>query len=367
MENDNIQKTIASLMEQRPIPVESVLSTIQKAARIADPADLPTIVQLANMDNVFDEIIAVPALSSIPAWRIDGLRVLRSILEDGFHSDEAQRILLSIAAGDDLLNIPLFGVSKEWTINCKITIDDEMIEEAKKIVRELMLSQATDIRLREKLIQNLTFDFILRGKEAEQLPTVEYFLEAFTDTRLVINATLIDEFKHLLDSSPDREEELHQFLFNHPIFLDPLAVEIRSKHELGSEFITDFVIKRINNEYVLVEIEKSNDRLFTQKGIFHSELTEAMAQIRDFQSWIHDNIAYAREKLPGIRRPEGLLVIGRRIGLNQDLEKKLDEENFSRRGHLKIVTFDDLLGQAQVIYKNILSRPIRFKGKTRVT
>jgi len=367
MDNDSIQQKISSLMDERPIPVESVLASIQKSARISDPEDLPIIVKLANMSGLFDETIAVPALASLPAWRVPGLKALRSILENGFHSDGAQRILLTIAAADDLSSVALFNVSKEWIKECRIIVDDELVEEAKKIIRELMLNQVTDVRLRQSLIQNLTFDFILRGKGSEQLPTVEYFLDAFTDTRLLLNRSLIQEFNELLDTAPEREEQLHQFLFDNPILLDPLAVEIKSKHELGSDFVTDFVLKRINDEYVLVEIEKSTDKLFTQKGIFHSELTEAMAQVRDFQAWIHDNIAYAREKLPGIRRPEGLLIIGRRVELDRGLAQKLDEENYSRRGHLKIVTFDDLLEQARVIYNNILSRPIRFKGKKEVT
>ena len=88
-----------------------------------------------------------------------------------------------------------------------------------------------------------------------------------------------------------------------------------------------------------------------------------MRQVRDFQSWICDHIEYARSKLPEIRRPEGLLVIGRRKNWTRQMIRSLDEENCSRRGHIKIVTYDDLLEQAKVIYKNMLETPLRVKSK----
>jgi hypothetical protein len=132
---------------------------------------------------------------------------------------------------------------------------------------------------------------------------------------------------------------------------------------LGDDFITDYVVRRINNEYLIVEIENSTDQLFNQNGQFSAALTGAVGQVRDFQGWISENIAYARTKLPDIRHPDGLVVIGRRRDLHPEMVRRLEEENFSRRGHIKIVTYDDLLTQASTIYKNMLMRPASFTGK----
>jgi hypothetical protein len=182
----------------------------------------------------------------------------------------------------------------------------------------------------------------------------------------MLNKRVLKKFSWLLDSSPEREEDLHQFLFNHPVLLDPLTTEIRSKHELGDDFKPDFVIRRMSDEYCVVELENSKDKLFTKKGAFTSSLIEAISQVRDFQGWIADNIAYAQAKLPGIRHPEGLVVIGRNLDLSDSMRKRLEEENFSRRSYIKIVTYDDLMIQAGAIYKNIFEKPISFKGKIRI-
>lgn len=229
-----------------------------------------------------------------------------------------------------------------------------------------MLAQLTDPRLRAQLFTNLMLGMHFGRGTDRASRREEFFFSCFTDTRLLINQRLIAEFCTFVEAGAQCEAQLHEFFLAHPVFLDPLAIEVRSKHALGDDFQTDFVAKRINNEYVLVEIEKTTDPIFTKKGVFHSELTEAVSQVRDFQAWIHDNIAYAQSKLPGIRRPAGLLVIGRRIGLSQDMLRRLDEENFSRRGHIRIVTYDDLIDQAKAIYDNMVRGPATFAGKRQV-
>lgn len=356
---------IKRLLDKRPIPVDEIQKTLFKSAIVHDAEDLILVAKLARMDQVIgDEFLAIPSISILPAWGKDGIQELKKIMIDGLHSSDAQNLLLTIASGAKISSANLMFLHEDWFEKCQLQNSSEIQTEAQKVIREIMLAQATDLKLRSIIINNLTMAMGFMSGESHSSPAVEYFFSEFTDTLIVINKNLIEEFELLLESAPDREEDLQNFLFQNPIFLDPLAIEIRSKHELGSEFKTDFVIKRLNNEYVLVEIEKSTDRIFTQKGVFHSELTEAIAQVRDFQAWIHDNIAYARNTLPEIRRPEGLLVIGRKSSLNPEMIKRLDEENFSRRGHIKIITYDDLLYQAKIIYSNLITHPKKVKGKT---
>jgi len=70
-----------------------------------------------------------------------------------------------------------------------------------------------------------------------------------------------------------------------------------------------------------------------------------------------------RKKLPNISHPEGLVVIGRGGQLTEMERKRLAEENFSRRGHIKIVTYDDLLQQSKIVSHNMVSRPEIKKSK----
>jgi hypothetical protein len=343
-------------MAARPIEVERVLDVVAAAANCRAPDALPAIQRLANLSGLYDEFIAQPAMAALMAWGVDGLNALAVAAGKGFYSSDAQRYLLAIGGQLDLKEQLPSTVAADWLSRCRIEIDEPIRRGAVAAMRNLLLAQATDESLRRRLIFNLFQEVMFAQRKGAGSSTSELFLSMFVDARLVINELLLEQFSRLLDSAPDREEELHRFLVEHPILLDPLALEVRSKHELGDDFVTDFVVKRFNDEYVLVEIEKSTDRLFTSSGRLHSQLTDAVSQVRDFQSWIHDNIAYARTKLPGIRRPEGLVVIGRSMQLTDQDRIRLDEENFGRRGHIKIVTYDELLEQGRTIHRNLLSR-----------
>ena len=41
-----------------------------------------------------------------------------------------------------------------------------------------------------------------------------------------------------------------------PVLIDPLAAKVIDRQRLGLELTTDFVVRRLDNEYLLVEIEK---------------------------------------------------------------------------------------------------------------
>ncbi len=116
-----------------------------------------------------------------------------------------------------------------------------------------------------------------------------------------------------------------------------------------------------------MEIEKSSDKIFTKEGQFTAAVTKALSQVRDFQAWIAENIAYAQKKLPGIRRPEGLVVIGRNTEFEPIDTKRLSEENYSRRGHAKVITYDELLSQAHAVHQNLINLPMVLKARDQRT
>jgi len=250
-----------------------------------------------------------------------------------------------------------------WEKLCKYTVDVELTRLALRNVRKVVLDQLTDTYQKSRLLSAIAHQAMFQPDKVGQEERLNFLMDMLIDSQMILNKEILEGFERLLEQSPEREEKLHKFLIGHPVLLDPFVTELRSKHELGDDFITDFVIRRSNDEYVLVEIENSTDRLFNQNGTFSAELNAAIGQVRDFQAWVSENIAYARKKLPDIAHPEGLVVIGRRIGLLPDMQKRLAEENFSRRGHIKIITYDDLLAQAHTVYRNALERPVILRSR----
>ncbi len=164
----------------------------------------------------------------------------------------------------------------------------------------------------------------------------------------------VDGFAELLDSDP-REERVQQYLSlkRNKILLEPSAVSITPKVELGSEYVTDFVIELPERKYVLVEIEQPGHSVFTQSGRVTAKVTDAQQQVEDWFNWIRDHSAYAREQiLPGLREPEGWVILGRRHTMSDRDRRALAGRNANLQ-RITIMTFDDVLDRARQHLQNL--------------
>jgi len=59
-------------------------------------------------------------------------------------------------------------------------------------------------------------------------------------------------------------------------------------------------------------------------------------------------------KLPGIREPQGWVVIGRRSSMTENQRKVLERKN-ARHQNITIMTYDDLLDRARQRLENLRS------------
>lgn len=166
-----------------------------------------------------------------------------------------------------------------------------------------------------------------------------------------LSPSLLQEFGSLIQSQ-NNEEVYQQFFEAHPVLLDPLAKNLITKHKLGSDFITDFVAVRLTGDYLIVEIEKPSTPIFYSNGDFHRDFMHGLRQVLDFQEWLAQNVAYAQSKLPGIKSPQGLLVVGKVNGLSDPEKARLNR--FRKEHHsIEILGYDELLEKAQTLYNNL--------------
>ncbi len=362
-EGMSLRDTIERLLLERPIPVESIVAEMAKASRLAEPDDLDAVLFVAKFDELFDQTIAYPAMSLLPAWGEGGIECLCEMASNGPHYSAAFSILAAVSLGRVPTSGDVHFLRVHWDTLEKYSLGPDIVPLAIRRTREVVLDHLSDPYRKSRLLSYISSQVMFPADNTAQSERLDFLMDMLVDTQMVLNKDILARLQSLLDAPPDREEDLHRFLVAHPVVLDPFVTELRTKHELGDDFITDFVVRRTNDEYVVVEIENSTDLLFKQDGSFSSSLMAAVAQVRDFQAWISDNIAYAQSKLPGIRHPDGLVVIGRRSELDSIMEKRLSEENFSRRGHTRIVTYDDLLSQARSVYRNAVERPVVLRSR----
>ena len=142
--------------------------------------------------------------------------------------------------------------------------------------------------------------------------------------------------QELLDGNPN-EPAVHRFLESNPKFLiqtlsgghDRYQL---SKQRLGSEFVPDFLVAEMSSigvEWHAVEIESPKARVHRKDGRATDALNHAIGQVRDWRTWLMNNLDYARRSkeqhglgLVGMDSTlAGLILIGRR----QDFHERYNE------------------------------------------
>jgi hypothetical protein len=140
-----------------------------------------------------------------------------------------------------------------------------------------------------------------------------------------------------------------------------------SKLSLGSRD-TDFVFREPTDDYLLVEIEKSIDPLFTSSGEIHHKLKHAQSQVLDWHRYLEDNLKYAQQEL-GLARisanPKFLIVIGRSQMLNEKNRRMLTTIH-NQSPKLTIMTYDDVMSNARAVMENLVGPIWETYGATRV-
>lgn len=172
-----------------------------------------------------------------------------------------------------------------------------------------------------------------------------------TEASIKITTTLLDDFGNLISQSLN-EEEYQKFLSNNPVLIDPIASRVINKQSLGVEFKTDFVVERLDGEFIVVEIEKPQDVIFTKSDDFSAGFTHAFGQVIDFLEWVDMHSSYARHHMPGISSPRGVLIMGLRTALSPFQAAKLKRFSINTP-NIQILTFDDVLQRGHSLYRNI--------------
>ncbi|MBR0742631.1 DUF4263 domain-containing protein [Bradyrhizobium japonicum] len=139
-------------------------------------------------------------------------------------------------------------------------------------------------------------------------------------------ARTVDDFERVLSDARD-ERSLQEFLASFPTLLTPLApiggsVWCLDRPRFGSELIPDFLLASTTSvgfRWAMIELESPNEPALTRAGLPAKKLAEALKQIRDWRTWLSDNVAYARAER-GLTDIEAncpaYVIIGRRVGLD---------------------------------------------------
>jgi len=137
--------------------------------------------------------------------------------------------------------------------------------------------------------------------------------------------TVVNELERLVDAGVP-ESKLQAHLKAYPYILSQQfshCHHIFPKVRLGSKYEPDFLcldIPSSGDEWLGVELEPTRIKIVTKSGRKSAKLEHALQQVRDWRSWIGENLSYARNERStnglGLRniqsRFTGYVIIGRR-------------------------------------------------------
>ncbi|MEZ4328717.1 MAG: DUF4263 domain-containing protein [Polyangiales bacterium] len=226
----------------------------------------------------------------------------------------------------------------------------EVRHAAAKVVRDIFAEatvNADAFRLVGQFFHRHTMMSGIPGTNVDQTEVMAMFAES----SIKLSRSVLEDMARLV-ASEEVEEVYQRFLTKNPVLLDPLAAEVVPKQRLGSEYATDFAIRRHDDRWILVEVERPHDVIFTKKNDFSHRFTHAFGQVLDFQSWVDSNVAYAEKLMHRIVAPRGLLVMGLRRHLTDYQRDKL--RRFADNSHrIEVITYDDLVDRAESLYASL--------------
>jgi hypothetical protein len=127
-------------------------------------------------------------------------------------------------------------------------------------------------------------------------------------------------------------------------------VNVKSKLDFGNRG-SDFVVRRSDGTYVVIEIERANERIFQRKNSEPSAaFNHACQQVYDWQRYIRDNVHTVRNELglDGIYEPSGMVIMGRSSAIDSDIAR-VRWRDLKGDHEPQVFTYDEIIERTRAL------------------
>lgn len=295
--------------------------------------------------------IKYKAAFAVLFWEENGIDALYNLILENpsYQNISVISTVLSYAAAGKIENLTFKFNSGPIDVNDKIQkFKSEKIKvKAQSALVDLMHNVESEDKFPVSLINGLNKTMF--SQEAQ-----EQYFAALVMRWFHFSNYSTEKYKDLIYQENLNEEVYHKFLNENPFLLEAFHSKIWSKPRFGELFQPDFVIKAIDNNYTIIEMEKPSLQIITKNGNLSSPATHAKKQALEYREWAISNNSYAKGKFTDIWRPTCLVIIGLESKLTESQKERLKQENESTQGILKIVGFDWILNRAQATFENLI-------------
>jgi len=157
------------------------------------------------------------------------------------------------------------------------------------------------------------------------------------------------------------EKPIQEYLESHPsLVIGELGLQchwVIPKKRLGSEFVTDFVVARLNSmgvKWTFIELQSPKAAPYILRGKrlgYH--FNEGFSQISEWRRWLQSNLDYARREPTknglGLKdivpSSDGLILIGREAHRDERTQAALTQFKFAN--NIEVRSYDYLAREAE--------------------
>ena len=305
-------------------------------------------------EEVYDEIeYKAPAAWTLVYWRQQGIDALvRTTLHDltPKNSRFCVHVLCTLAAGfpEEIRNslCPTTIISR---VRAAYRQDPEVPAYASAGLRELCLSIGEDdlVTLLGHAFTQIFFEDSVIAQE---------LVRAVSARWLAINKPILSAYERLIEDRPRDEAAFQHFFTKCPQFLEPMAAEVWPIPNIRGAKIPDFVLRRFDDTYLIVEIKTPDKLLVTKANSISADATGAVSQVTDYLHFIQ-RLPDVSRHFPNMNDVSCLVVVGLERSLNDRQAQALQNANLQHHS-LRIVGFDWLAARAAAINENLIRNAV---------
>ena len=322
---------------------------------------------LVHVGRLFEEIpndaLTTPGIAwAFVCWAEAGLdQLVASTLKDSTSKTSRMclTVLCSVAAGlSDRRGLFWCFERLRPLVQAVNETNPPLSEHARAKLLEFVLAFNDDDELLDQI--NVAFTFVAFGGP----DSAKELFASLAARWLAISKPLLDEYERLIAEHPTEERVFQRFFTAHPQILDPLAAEVWPLPDFHGYRQPDFVLRRFDNTYVVVEIETPAKLLVTGKNTIAATASTAISQVAEYQRFIR-RLPNRDVHFPGLDDVHGLAVVGLQASLNAAQTQALRNDN-ARSNSILTVGFDWLADRARAIQENCIRTGILVRSNQRV-
>jgi hypothetical protein len=312
----------------------------------------------------YNYMLKAPAAFCLVRWEDQGLKALVEAAQRTPRSKNQSltlEILATLASGEPLPQAKIWIGDEALVKRILELVGDreQLYRTAGQLLRWYILSFEDD----EDLL--LALGMQLQRAAMANPRLIDALFQAMAGRWLAVSSPTLQAYDELIRDHSDDEPSFQAFLEKHPLILDPMAFDVYPQPSIHGAKEPDFLIRRADDSFLVVEIETPAKPLITTTNKLSAEATYAVAQATDYADFLTERLPSIRQYIPSFRRPDCLVVIGIEGGLNKPQARALRVENESRH-RVTIVGFDWLGRRAVSIRDSVVSGTVTITPRLRL-